>query len=236
MWLGGASFSGHGIVYQTNGLIPQRVSNHALEFKIQNVYGNISDAVAFYYQDSGHGFYVLSFPSAKATWVYDITTGQWHERGYWNPNTVQYESVLGRFHAFTVNKHFVGDYRNGNIYEQSLNYYTDNGAPIRRLRSSPHSTENMLWTRYTQLLLDMAVGDGPQGLNPEMIMRWSDNGGRTWSNEKWASAGLPGAYNTRVIWRRLGRSRDRVFEVSSTAAISHQWVAAYVGVEGGTGV
>lgn len=236
IWLGGASFSGRGVVYQTNGLIPQRISNHAMEYKIQNVYGDIKDAVGFYYQDSGHGFYVLSFPSAQATWVYDITTGSWHERGFWNTSTVQYESVLGRYHAFTLNKHFAGDYRNGNIYEQSLNFYTDNGADIRRLRASPHSTDRMLWTRYSQLLVDMAVGNAPQGVDPQMMMRWSDDGGRTFSNEKWVSMGKSGQYSKRVIWRRLGRSRDRVFEISTTAAIGPSIVAAYVGVEGGTGV
>jgi hypothetical protein len=244
MWLGGASFSGRGVVYQTNGLIPTRVSNHALEYQIQNVYPNIQDAVAFSYQDSGHSFYVIHFPSATAepggpaigaTWAYDITTGMWHERGFWNESTGQYNASLGRFHAFTFNKHIVGDYRNGNLYEQNLNFYTDNGNPIRRLRSSPHITDKMLWTRYNQLLLDMSTGDAPQGLVPEMMLRWSDNGGRTWSNEKWATSGPTGKYTTRVIWRRLGRSRDRAFEISSTSAIEQVWVSSYLNFDNGSG-
>lgn len=242
MWLGGASFTGHGVVYLAQGLVPQRVSNHALEYKIQNEYGNIQDAVGYTYQDSGHHFYVLSFPSADATWVYDLTTGSWHERGFWNTATGQYNAALARTHAFVWDKHIVGDWRSGQLYTQSLNYYTDagttptNGNPIRRLRASPHISENMLWTRYSQLLLDMAVGDAAVGLNPQMMMRWSDNGGRTWSNEKWASAGPAGQYNTRVIWRRLGRSRDRVFEISTTDATSQIWIGAYVQVDQGDGV
>jgi hypothetical protein len=242
MWLGGASFSGHGVVYQTNGLVPTRVSNHTLEYKIQNVYGDITDAVAYCYQDSGHHFYVLNFPTANATWVYDITTGLWHERGFWNTATGQYEAILGRSHAFVWNEHIVGDWRNGQLYLQNLNYYTDagttatNGSPIRRLRSAPHISDNMLWTRYDQLLVDMTVGDAAQGLNPQMMMRWSDNGGRTWTNEKWASAGQAGQYNTRVIWRRLGRSRDRVFEISITDPVEATIIGAYIQIDQGTGV
>ena len=247
MWLGGATDSGIGVVYRTNGLVPQRVSNHPLEYMIQNVYGTITDAVAFPYQDGGHYFYVISFPSAKnlagqivgATWAYDTTTGVWHERGFWNTATGQYNASLARYHAFTFNQHIVGDYRNGNLYQQSLELLTDNGAPIRRLRASPHLTDKMLWTRYDQLVLDMAVGNATQGspqINPQMMLRWSDNGGRTWSNEKWASAGLPGKYNTRAIWRRLGRSRDRVFEVSTTDPLAAAWVAAWITADQGSGV
>jgi hypothetical protein len=94
----------------------------------------------------------------------------------------------------------------------------------------------MLWTQYHQLMLDMAVGDAPQGQTPEMMMRWSDNGGRTWSNEKWATSGPAGDYTTRVIWRRLGRSRDRVFEISTTSDSEQVWVGAFLRTDAGTGV
>jgi hypothetical protein len=116
-----------------------------------------------------------------------------------------------------------------------VNFYTDNGNPIRRLRSSPHITDKMLWTRYNQLLLDMSTGDAPQGLVPEMMLRWSDNGGRTWSNEKWATSGPAGKYTTRVIWRRLGRSRDRAFEISSTSPIEMVIVNAFINADQGDG-
>lgn len=235
MWLGGASFSGHGVVYQANGLLPQRVSNHALEYLIQNVYGYISDAVGFCYQDSGHTFYVLSFPSADATWVYDTTTGFWHQRGYWDTRNNVYHAVLGRQHAFAFDKHYVTDYQGGNIYEMRDTFYTDNGNMIRRLRSSPHMTEQMLWTRYNQLLVDMQVGVGPQVLDPQCIMQWSDDGGLTWSNEKQASIGKVGNYFKRVIYRRLGRSRNRCFRIVITDPIQVAIVAAYLNAEAGDG-
>jgi hypothetical protein len=51
------------------------------------------------------------------------------------------------------------------------------------------------------------------------MLRWSDDGGHTWSNEHWKSMGQIGQYGKRVIWRRLGMTtkiRDRVYEVSGT--------------------
>jgi hypothetical protein len=52
-----------------------------------------------------------------------------------------------------------------------------------------------------------------------MILRWSDDGGHTWSNERWGSIGAIGDFSKRVIWRRLGMTlklRDRVYEISGT--------------------
>jgi hypothetical protein len=57
------------------------------------------------------------------------------------------------------------------------------------------------------------------GIDPQVMLRWSDDGGHTWSNEHWRSMGLTGQYGRRVIWRRLGMTlklRDRVYEVSGT--------------------
>jgi hypothetical protein len=59
-------------------------------------------------------------------------------------------------------------------------------------------------------------------IDPQVMLRWSDDGGHTWSNEHWRSMGLVGQWGRRVIWRRLGMTlklRDRVYEVSGTDPI-----------------
>jgi hypothetical protein len=63
------------------------------------------------------------------------------------------------------------------------------------------------------------VADVVQGADPQVALRWSDDGGHTWSNEHWRSMGRVGEYYRRVIWRRLGMTvklRDRIYEVSAT--------------------
>jgi hypothetical protein len=81
-WLG-KDARGQGIVYRANGYTGQRISTHAIEYAIAQ-YGNISDAIAYTYQQEGHAFYVLTFPSGNATWVYDVATQAWHERAGWD--------------------------------------------------------------------------------------------------------------------------------------------------------
>jgi hypothetical protein len=59
-------------------------------------------------------------------------------------------------------------------------------------------------------------------IDPQVMLRWSDDGGHTWSNSHWRSMGLVGQWGRRVIWRRLGMTlklRDRVYEVSGTDPI-----------------
>ena len=62
--------------------------------------------------------------------------------------------------------------------------------------------------------------------NPQAMLRWSNDGGSTWSNEHWSNIGQLGKYQNRIIWRRLGWSRDRIFEVVVTDPIKAVIVSA----------
>ncbi len=77
-----------------------------------------------------------------------------------------------------------------------------------------------------------------EGSDPQVMLRWSDDGGHTWSKEHWRSMGLLGASQTRVIWRRLGMTnklRDRVYEVSGTAPVKVAIMGAELTVSGTSG-
>jgi hypothetical protein len=216
LWLG-ADDKGHGIVYMANGYQPTRISTHAVEDAIQG-YSTLADAVGYCYQSNGHTFYVLNFTAGNATWVYDLTTQLWHERAY--NSSGQLGRHRGQVHAFAYGVHVVGDYQNGNLYQLDENGFYDNGNAITRMRAAPHLTDGLKHTFYSSFQLDMQVGVGldgiAQGTNPQVILQWSDDGGYTWSNEKWAPFGAIGQRKTRALWRRLGKSRDRVFRVIIT--------------------
>ncbi len=236
VWLG-ANDQGAGVVYRANGYLPERISNHAVEFAIQS-YTTITDAVSFAYQDQGHNFCVLTFPNAGATWAYDDKTGQWHERLYWNTGTAAYEAYRPMFHTYAFGKHLVGDRATGSLYEMSVDVYTDVGAAlIRRLRRTPHVHAEQRLIRYHDLTLDMQVGIGlvsGQGSDPQVMLRWSNDGGMTWSNEHWITAGgAIGQYGVRVSWNRLGVARDRVFEVVTTDPVPWRLVGALLNVSVG---
>lgn len=236
-WLG-QDARGQGIVYRANGYTGQRISTHAVEWQIQQ-YGDISDAVAYTYQQDGHSFYVLNFPSANATWVYDVATGAWHERAGW---------INGRFtchrgicQTFFNNAVTVGDYQNGNLYTYDLEVYADHDRVqkwLRSWRALPTGQNNLKRTAQHSLQLDCESGVGletGQGSDPQVMLRWSDDGGHTWSDEHWTSMGKIGQYFRRVIWRRLGTTqklRDRVYEVSGTDPVKIAIVGAELLISG----
>lgn len=68
--------------------------------------------------------------------------------------------------------------------------------------------------------------------NPQAMLRWSSDGGSTWSNEHWTSVGQLGKYKNRAIWRRLGTARDRIFEVSVTDPVNFVIISANLKVQG----
>ena len=235
-WMGG-SRRGRGVVYRANGFVPERVSNHAVEFAIQN-YPTTSDARAYSYEEEGHEFYVLTFPTADATWAFDVATGMWHERSYWDP-IVQTGFAASRAtnHVYAFGAHLVGDRSSGVIYKQSLDVYDDNGDAIRRLRRAPHVSEELQWFFHHSFVIDMEVGVGlqtGQGSDPQVMMRFSDDGGHTWSTTRQASIGAVGQRITRVKFNRLGRSRDRVYEIVVSDPVKLAIVDAYLEVSRGT--
>lgn len=229
-WLG-QSEDGQGIVYAAQGFNFKRVSTHAIETAIQG-YASPSAATAYTYQDGGHKFYVLNF--AEATWVYDLSTGLWHERAYTNSGTL--ERQRGECHAFAYGVHLVGDYSDNNLFQYDDAVYEDNGDAITRLRTTPHVSKDLKRILYHKFQLDMEVGigldGGVQGSQPTVMLDWSDDGGHTWSSESWAladaQAGDIGEYKTRVIWRRLGQSRDRIFRVKMTDPVKCVLIGAHI--------
>lgn len=227
---------GEAMIVRMNGYFPERISTHAVETTLVNQ--NVSDAIAWTYQLEGHEVYVVSFPSIGTnglTWAYDNTTGLWHKWLYRN-NENEYERHRGNCCAFFNQQVLVGDYENGKIYQLARNFYTDDGQPIRRIRRAPHITSDLQRQYFHELQIQFQPGVGlstGQGEDPQAMLRWSNDGGSTWSNEYWTTIGKQGKYQNRAIWRRLGWSRDKVFEVSISDPVKAVIVSANLKAEAG---
>lgn len=222
--------AGHGHVMRAQGYQPQIISTRAVEHAIQG-YATISDARGYTYQQGGHAFYVLTFPTADRTWVYDAASQLWHERMWWDGEEHRHR---GECHAFSFGRNLVLDHENGRLYELDLDAYTDDGVTIRSIRRSQHQHSQGARLFWAQLQVDMESGVGlvsGQGSDPQMMLRWSDDGGRTWSSEHWRSMGKIGEYRTRALWRRLGQSRDRVYELVLTDPVKRVILDAWADVE-----
>lgn len=217
---------GQAQIMQMAGYLPQRISTHAVENTLVNQ--RVDDAIAWTYQLEGHEIYVVSFPSLELTWAYDSTTQMWHKWLYWENNGT-YTRHRGNCCALFQGKVLVGDYENGKIYELDLATYTDDGQPIRRIRRAPHLVEDLQRQYFDELQIQFQPGVGlatGQGSDPQVMLRWSNDGGSTWSKEYWTSIGKIGRYKNRAIWRRLGMSRDRIFEVAITDPVKAVIVSA----------
>jgi hypothetical protein len=208
---------GENIVVTTQQYTWKRISTHAIEHAIAS-YPLISDAVGYTYEEEGHLFYVLSFPTADTTWVYDATSEMWHQR-------LSYDQNLGVFHRHQSNcfcnfqnLRLVGDYQTGQVHQMSRAFFTDNGDPLIAMRRTPvvWSKENRQRVFFSSLQIEFAPGVGlqvGQGSNPQAMLKWSDDGGANYGTEHWRPIGKAGQTKNRAIWRRISVSRGRVFEM-----------------------
>jgi hypothetical protein len=215
IWLGQDS-KGQGIVYSIQGFTPTRISTHAIE-KIIKSWGDLDSAIAYSYQEEGHSFYVLNHPQAETTLVYDSATSQWHERQAYSHATGLLTRHRANFSVNFANMHILGDWQTGVLYLSSLDTYSDAGQPLVRKRRAPHISNDLQRIFYSYFQVDMETGVGidgsGQGVAPVMTMRYSNDGGHTWSQDRTKSMGAIGVHKARAYWNKLGYGRDRVFEI-----------------------
>lgn len=220
MWLS-KNEQGQGLVLQATGFQPKMVSSQALNSAIAG-YLKIDDAFSFVIQWKGHTWYVLTFPTEAATWVYDSAEGTWFEWNSWQIGRLRYNT-----HVLFNNKHYMGDYLTGKVYTLDDSTYTENGNIIERLRRTSHFFSEKAALFFNLVELEFEYGTGG-GSDAQVMLRWSDDYGHTWSQEYWKPIGKIGEYKKRLRWKRLGQSRDRVFEIRMTDAAKPVMIAGYV--------
>lgn len=229
-WLG-RDENGQGVVFRADGYSPSRISTFALETAIAG-YGDISTAWGYCYQQNGHTFYVLTFD--EATWAYDAATQRWTQLSYRNPSTGDHERHRANAYAFLNGKHLVGDYETGEVYQLDLDTYTDNGDVIIRERTWSVIEAEGRWVRHEFLELKAEMGVGlstGQGSDPIVLLDWSDDGCRNWSNSRELRLGAIGAYRNRAIARRLGISRNRVYRLRTSEPVKVAWYGVNLDVQ-----
>jgi hypothetical protein len=224
---------GKSIAVQMNGYQMERISTSAVENDLDD--DVINDAIGFTYQIRGHEFYVINFPTADKTWVYDASTKMWHKWLSVDSLNIYHRHRSNCF-AFFQGMGIVGDFQNGKLYSLEHAVYTDDGNVIRRMRRCPHLVQDFKRIFHSDLQIQFQPGVGldgiQQGTDPQAMLRWSNDGGSTWSKEHWVPIGKMGKYKNRAIWRRLGQARDRIYEVVITDPIKAVIVSANLNASG----
>jgi hypothetical protein len=186
----------------------------------------ISRAKSFSYAENGNYFAV--FTVGADTFVYDTTTSslaggipQWHQRQTGIGNGDNF-FVWRAIHAqLAYGKILVGDDRSGKIGYLDVNTYTEYGEPIERIIATKPFMNNLDYIYSDEIELFMQTGLGSAELpDPQIRMDYSDDGGRIFSNEIFASMGKVGEYNIKVSWDRLGAfPRTRSLRFKTTAPV-----------------
>jgi hypothetical protein len=241
---------------RSEGLITRRISTHAMEVAWANkdpnkgkVYATTADCITYSFIWNGHTFIKWIFPTADASWLYDATESD--SRGYsvWTESTFtdlngNTHACLERDHCYAYGLHICGsggaDGAAGTLYtlDGSTCFDAPNPEAIPTFDGFPIIRDRVVrlpWNGGLRQFLDrlefeiqrgIGLDDG-QGSDPELMLRISRDGGKTWGREIRLKMGAGGKYQTRVIANRLGSYRDGALWLR----ISDPVFAALIGAE-----
>lgn len=229
-WLGKGRMADR-VILRGSGYSAAPISDSALERALAG-YSTVTDALAFGYHRDGQDFVTFHFPTEGKSWTY--AGGAWFESGYWNSTTAAMERDLGETYFHFLGQHLVGSRSDGKVYELDPAVFTDNGATIRRVRVTPPVGSQGKRIRWNGIFLEVAAGVGnlaAPGVDPVLQMRYSDDGGHTWSPSRELKVGKRGAFNEVVQANRLGQSRRRTFEFVATDSVDWTLLRAWGDVD-----
>lgn len=231
-WLEQKATGGYSVV-ATFGGQPEAISSKAFEEEL-STYDVVDDAIGFAFTTRGHTLYCLTFPFEDVTWAYDFTSKAWIQLAAWISEENRFAAWRAIYPVFAYGQQRVLD-RDGStlwVFTYDPTKTDIEGRPIRWLRRAPILELENKRVYYSYVELDLAVGLADQDEDPQVMMRYSNDGGRNWSNELMRSAGLTGEYGRRVRWNRCGMGRRRVFEFSGSDAYTWQINNAYLELTG----
>lgn len=195
-----------GLVYRLGGgFSPQSVSTYYIEQLIAATSDKASLALRTHTW-KGHKF--LTLFGDDFTVCYDVNSNKWHDRKSYQSDTWDYGDIIAAYDNVIVSHA-----TNNTICTMDDSVFDENGLAMTRTLITGHSHADRNQVDYKAIELDMETGVGlttGQGSDPQVMMRFSDDGGNQWSNEHWRDIGKKGEYDTRVIWRSMGRAPQRV--------------------------
>ncbi len=212
---------------QSSGYDLKVVSNPVIN-SIFASYNFVSDAIACSYMERGHIIYQITFPSERVTWAYDTITDIWFQRG-------TYDDFYGRVleHAIqytdTVSNVVVGcGYLSGKVYLMSEEFKDDAGVPIQRKHTSaPIFSDGMTCVNKLRMIIGAEnVPATGLGSNPQVSIRYSNDGSHSWSNFMSRDIGKSGIHGRPINWNRLGTARQWVVEINICEPIDFSIIEA----------
>ena len=253
---------GDGQVMMMNGYIPTRISNHAVENSIEGAEisdarawtylqeGHEVYVISFPTLDLTWAYDIASGMWHKWLWVDNQNVfhrhrgnchshfqnmnlvGDWENGTIYMLDTENYTDNGQEIRRVRRAPHLVTDFQRQYFSELQILFQPGIGLTGKVIGDTSPSN-GIAGLGVAGLAIAGLSSIATLGANPQAMLRWSNDGGSTWSNEHWTSIGLQGRYKNRAIWRRLGMARDRIYEVVVTDPIKAVIVAANLKAEAG---
>lgn len=229
IWLGGTRH-GVGSVMMTDGTRPIPISTRAIDYQIQS-YGDISDAQAYVYRESGHTFYILNFTTANHTWVYDIEMQEWSER-----EMADSSRHIGQDHEFFNNIHYIGNYKSPTLHEMSIDFFDDEGEDIHRTKIFQHIIDpnyHHAIVNAIEVIYVAGIDIPPNNVNsaPKLYISLSKDGGNTYGNIREVDLGKMGKREQRATIRRWGYASTFTFKIEFFCQVPFEILKILVDVQ-----
>ncbi len=189
----------------------------------------IDDAEGNCFQIQGQNFYVITFPTERRSFCFNESVGI--ENGWFELSsaTSETERYFGSQFVYFNNKTYVTDTSSGDIYELDKNTFDEFGNAVIRIRDSANfhgglvgAPGKLLTMNRFELVMETGVGSEDQDEDDEgpfVMLSWSDDGGRTFSTEIFASAGRAGEFIWKVEWFGLGSFYNRIMRIRMTDSV-----------------
>jgi hypothetical protein len=222
-------FIGHdGKVYELNGYLPQVISEAGIEQIIEDAPDKTCFSMTW--DEGSHKLVAFSFDSA--TIVFDLKTRLWHER-----KSLGFDRWRPLFILRCYDKWMVGDFYTNRIGLLDPKTFMEWDDILWNSCTSPPVSEDNKRINHGRLELIFESGTGVisgQGADPKVMLDWSDDGGRTWSAQRYRSLGKIGEFRKRTNWHQLGQARDRVYRYQVSDPVRRTLILATTDVVSGT--
>ena len=141
----------------------------------------------------------------------------------WNfGDGTQYDTNQNTSHIYTIPGEYIVSLTTSNGFGSSVYYY---GVQTEHMNDPPgilDADDGITVNQYV-----------PEGVDPQVTLYISNDGGLTWGNPLKATLGRLGNYRARARFNRLGYARDRVFKIVITEAVQVQMLMAMMDFEVG---
>jgi len=208
-----------------NGYTPQRISTHDIE-RLLNDSSTLEAASGFSYMTNGHIIYQLN--AGGKTYLYDVASGAWSfGKSQGLTRSISDKSVN------LINRTLVSHYSSGRIFVLGDDVYDEAGDPLVMSITGTHIFGAGDEVSLAELFVDCETGVGAstgQGVDPQMMLQISRDGGHTWGTEHWRDMGSIGDYSTRCTWFRMGRGYRLTVKVAISDPVKRCIIGAYARV------